>query len=595
MEANVVPGLVLRAEENVITRIQAPSETEALGLGGDCLSTADEVGGTCVRNTILRSYIGLTGQAAVRKRGEILGRDQAEREPYYVTRLIRAGIRITLDLNGILERLSLSLARVLRRVDDEESVEELLRKGEASLLSHREYVSKIDRYNAGIGITGGGDCAGIADCLAALRENLSPRIHMLGVRNAGKGLAVDPESFLDQLIVLDSKLLAKDLRSQSSAPFGGSRFKPLKKSAPADSRENALNNLRDFRFVYGTGGNGHMRVLSKIAAEFPEKVVVGACKSIDDDVTVNGEHVQCLGFNSAVKYYRTAIANVAANANAHGQINLVKVFGHHSGKLAFESARIDDHDFSGLDSETARKIQDCGQHVMIFVPERPVNLRAMVKVVIERYRKTGACVPVVAEGFMPPELKCELLRLYKNKYLKGLWKQKQFNPVTLPGWIETDGPSDPRQDLKKLLENQVLAAQFCQNAWGTDDGDFEMIPDMTDFLIEAIKVMGANEMGRCVDVKFITETHEGRGAAPSQYDQEMARKCGKKMAELVEAGVPGGYAVVYLAGMDPYQEEPKVKKLKNITNHNNLNNDKRYPQRILRSGGVYCEEVQAAA
>lgn len=207
----------------------------------------------------------------------------------------------------IVERLSTSGKRVLRdkvlfkltiaseagdevkgvsRLTDQDMVKGV-QDGRFEVKTQEEIIESLDRSKCGIGITGGGDCAGIADFLASLQKHLDPELTMLGIRNGGAGLIVPPEEFQDNLIIVEG-LAAKDFEGQSSTPFGSARVDPLK-MAP----ENTAANVGGYNFFYGTGGDDHMGVLGRIARKFPDMYVVGTFKSIDGDGTI-GSYVSSL-------------------------------------------------------------------------------------------------------------------------------------------------------------------------------------------------------------------------------------------------------------------------------------------------------------
>ena len=186
---------------------------------------------------------------------------------YYLIVEISEGIKEQVEgiteVHSIIERLSVNLKRVLRKLPfGDEHILHALEKKALIYRTREDMFEQIERGRAGIGITGGGDCAGIADCLSTMIEDLDRDMVMFGVRNAGKGLSVDSSDFEDQLVILD-RCLADDFKGQASTPFGSSRVDPLK-SAP----ENFAANLDGFRFFYGTGGNDHLGLLERISKEF---------------------------------------------------------------------------------------------------------------------------------------------------------------------------------------------------------------------------------------------------------------------------------------------------------------------------------------
>lgn len=501
---------------------------------------------------------------------------------------VNGEVRITMNIveviNGLVERLSAGGRRVLFEEDfDDELVREALEAGDYTCLTREQILDALARARnkTVLAITGGGDCAGIADFLASFSKYLREYV-MLGVKHAGKGLIVDPDEFDDHLVVVD-RLLAEDLGGQASTPFGSAREDALRKN-PA----NTLANIRGRRAFVGTGGNDHLGLLERIAREFPEMCVTGTFKSIDGDGWVDGRPAQMLGFDSAVRDYRQAVYSIAASAAAHEQITVVETFGRNCGRLPFEAARRDPKNFKKLGAEEQRKIIDFGDTVMILVPEKPVSLAAVAREAMRRKKEEGSCVVVVAEGFMPPELRSEMQRLSKNEVLRKRWQSGILKVDQIPGLIEIEGKDDPRNDLRFILQDPELAAQFAKTLWnGKLDsfGNGVKLSGIRKFIMAAIE-----KLGGASKVNEGLQNYQGRGATPSEYDRCMGRKIGKKMARLVRDGVTGGKAVVYLEGMNALEEDPVVVDLVGVSDKNNLANEDLYPNEVLRRGGVFWEE-----
>jgi 6-phosphofructokinase len=479
-----------------------------------------------------------------------------------------------------------------RRLTDRE-IRMGVNEGRFVIRTHEEILASIDRSLAGIGITGGGDCAGIADFISSLQKHLKPELCMLGVRNAGKGLKMPPEKFDRSLIVVDD-LAASDFEGQSSTPFGSAREDPFPKEFSKDKtkrqqqeleQENATANITPFGFFYGTGGNDHMGLLERIARRFPKKVVVGTFKSIDGDGWIAGRPAQMLGFHTAVREYQKAIWAVAQNAHTHSQWHVVETFGRGAGKLAYEAARRYPDNFDGLPNEEQRKIMQCRDSIMLLVPEKPTTLRSLARHAKEIKDREGNVVVVTSEGFMPPELKAEMDRLAKDMSLKARWLSGDLKVEDVSGLILPTDDGDPRGDLKNLLGDRELAAQFGKTVWESKldpHGNVEKLAGISKFVMAALE-----KLGGATKVNQILENYEARGATPSEYDRVMGEKIGKKMAQLVNEGVTGGKAVVYFEGQDALTEEPTVVDLVGVTAENNLNNQALYPIEILQHNGVF--------
>jgi len=221
-------------------------------------------------------------------------------------------------LRNIVQRPSSSLRRLITKDGiSTEDIEKGLQDKTLIKKSREEIIQSLDKTSCGIGLTGGGDCAGIADLLSSLGLNLDPKFTMLGIKNAGAGLVTEPEKFEDQLIIIDP-LLAKDFSGQSSTPLKSARINALK-----ESPENTKANISPYNFVYGTGGDDHLGLLAGIAETFPEKPVVGTFKSIDGDGCINGKPAQMLGFRTAMEKYQEDFWAIVQNAYTHDQTHVV--------------------------------------------------------------------------------------------------------------------------------------------------------------------------------------------------------------------------------------------------------------------------------
>ena len=313
----------------------------------------------------------------------------------------------------------------------------------------RKRLTKKSEQNCGIGLTGGGDCAGIADFLSALALGLKPGLKMFGVKNAGAGLSVSPEKFKDQLVLVDGSL-AKDFKGQSSTPLGSSRVNAVK-----DFPENVFANVEPYGFLYGTGGDDHLGMLAAISAKFPEKIVVGTFKSVDGDGCIGGKPAQMLGFRTAMERYRQDFWAIVQNGHTHGQVHVVEFFGRKSGKLTFESVRKYPKDFDNLPAEEKRKIKSFRESVMILVPEKPVSLKRVVDGAVRIMDAQGSVVIAVAEGFLPPELASEMKRLAADGGLRAKWLARELNPLKIPDLVRDKG-------LALVLRDPGIASHFAE-------------------------------------------------------------------------------------------------------------------------------------
>jgi 6-phosphofructokinase len=267
---------------------------------------------------------------------------------------------------------------------------------------------------------------------------------------------------------------------------------------------------------------------------------------------------------------------------------VVETFGRGAGKLAYEAASRHPGNFGELPVEEQRKVTEYHDAVMILVPEKPTTLRSVAEEAKSIKEREGSVVVVAAEGFMPPELKYEMDRLAKDEDLKRRWLAKELTVEDISSVIRVDEPNDPRGDLKRLLEDRELAAQFGKTVWESKldpHGNVEKLAGISKFIMAALeKLAGASKVNQ------LLENYEARGATPTEYDRVMGEKVGRKMAQLINDGVKGGKAVVYFEGMDAMKEEPVVVDLVGVTADNNLNNAGMYPAEILQENGVFWKD-----
>lgn len=325
----------------------------------------------------------------------------SDRQPYFVlpTNGGLEGADLSQILDGeVIERLSATRMSVLGAMGwDKDAVLRGLGDGSLSKFSQADLLRLLDRSKACLGITGGGDSAGISDCLASFSQNLRRDKVMLGVQNASDGLALFPHLFPNNLILVDA-LVRADMFGRGSTPFSSSRLNPF----DHDSKH-VLDNVSGFGAIYGTGGNGGLAMLERIAKSLPDKCVVGTFKSIDGDGLIDGRPAQMLGFNTAVRANRHVVFDIAQSAFAHRTVDVVEVFGRNFGRLAFESARNDTLAVADEGRDLQRKIEELGLIMLILIPEKPASMKDIAEEVVTRQDSFGSCVIVVAEGFMPTD------------------------------------------------------------------------------------------------------------------------------------------------------------------------------------------------
>lgn len=472
----------------------------------------------------------------------------------------------------IVERLTASLSGRLRRPDlTPEDIRSGIERQTYAVVGHRELVEKIRISDAILLISGGGDAAGISDCLRSVHEGLAGRVPVLGVRYAGDGLSVDPSEFLDELVVVDD-LLAASWNWRASTPLGSARINPLDDGRIAST----IENLKRVKLLCGTGGNGQLTLMKKLARYLP---TIGALKTIDGDARVNGVDVQALGFDSARTHAQRSIYAAAASASAHRQVQVTEIFGRHCGSLAFEAARPDPMNFHELQSSMKAKLIELGPTIMILVPERPTSFQNVVDEAKKRKQMYGSCLIVVAEAFVPPELRVEIDRLAGQEELKTAYLSGALDPRRVCGLVE-------HPQLRSILqEHEALALNFMKICWGETErdafGKLSKISGITRFVSGALKALGA-----ATKVNEAIENYALRGAEVVEYDHIAAEKLGRAMAQVITQGFEGAKVAVFPHGVDARCNEPQVWDLETVTSQNDLNNGQ-YNDEALRRGGVF--------
>lgn len=135
-----------------------------------------------------------------------------------------------------------------------------------------------------------------------------------------------------------------------------------------------------------TGGNGSMgaaRRLVEVAAErHPELRVVGIPNTVDNDVA-GTDHT--LGFASAARFYAMALRGVGEDNRAlPSPITVVEVIGRNVGWVTAATA-------------LARKSAAGSPH-LIYIPERPPEIREIAEAARASVERRGRCVIAVCEG-----------------------------------------------------------------------------------------------------------------------------------------------------------------------------------------------------
>lgn len=185
----------------------------------------------------------------------------------------------------------------------------------------------------------------------------------------------------------EPKSVLEAVAATPSSALGSVRRKPTTK----DCRR-IFEVLRDFdvRFFFYIGGNdsaetAHIINEHAMAADY-ELCCFHIPKTIDNDLLEN-DHTP--GFGSAAKFVAMALMGDNLDNRALPGVKIDVVMGRHAGFLTAASA-------------LARRYPDDGPH-LIYLPERPFNMKQFVADVRRVYKKLGRCVVAVSEGISDAE------------------------------------------------------------------------------------------------------------------------------------------------------------------------------------------------
>ncbi|MBI2815804.1 MAG: 6-phosphofructokinase [Acidobacteria bacterium] len=222
-------------------------------------------------------------------------------------------------------------------------------------------------------LTGGGDCPGLnAVIRAVVRRAIPLGYDMIGILEGWRG-------------ALENNMERLNLDKVSGIIYRGgtilrtSRTNPLKRpNGLSIIKENLQINGIDF--LVAIGGDDTQRVSDSL---FQDGVpVVGVPKTIDNDLQGTD---YCFGFDTAVSIATEAIDRLHSTAEAHNRVMVVEVMGRDTGWIAVASGMA-----GGAD--------------MILIPERPVDLHEVCRVLRKRHgRGKYFSIVVVAEGVKLPE------------------------------------------------------------------------------------------------------------------------------------------------------------------------------------------------
>jgi 6-phosphofructokinase 1 len=192
-----------------------------------------------------------------------------------------------------------------------------------------------------------------------------------------------------------------DLAAESQQAIRGLRFTPgaalgtcrLKLKKPAEfERALAVFKAHNIRYFFFVGGPEAMDTAAKLAALAKEQAydlrVIGVPKTTDNDLA-NTDHSP--GYGSAIKYIGTTVRELATDADAMGQndlVTIVEVMGRNAGWMAAGA------------SLAKRKDQPNDPPHIVLVPEVAFDSAKFVEDIKRVLKRERHCVVVAGEGLV---------------------------------------------------------------------------------------------------------------------------------------------------------------------------------------------------
>ncbi|MCD6254225.1 MAG: ATP-dependent 6-phosphofructokinase [Thermotogae bacterium] len=221
-------------------------------------------------------------------------------------------------------------------------------------------------------LTGGGDCPGLNAVIRGIVKKAPKDVEILGFMYGWKGLLTEEYTPLTDDDVEGIHILGGTI-------LGTSRTNPLKSE---DTKKKVVETYKklDLDALIAIGGDDTLSVAAVYSAM--KLNVIGVPKTIDNDVS-NTDYT--FGFHTAVNVGADAIDRLHSTAKSHRRIIFVELMGREAGWITLEA---------GLAA---------GAH-LVLIPEYPLTLEEIERILKKRMEKKHYAVVAVAEGFKPTEL-----------------------------------------------------------------------------------------------------------------------------------------------------------------------------------------------
>eukprot|EP01012_Entosiphon_sulcatum_P030815 TRINITY_DN3824_c0_g1_i1.p1 TRINITY_DN3824_c0_g1~~TRINITY_DN3824_c0_g1_i1.p1 ORF type:complete len:500 (+),score=93.65 TRINITY_DN3824_c0_g1_i1:46-1500(+) len=229
----------------------------------------------------------------------------------------------------------------------------------------------------------GGLCPGVNDVIkhvVTIAMDVYGVQRCIGFRYGYRGLCDEGLADKEEPFFELNPAVVKDINRRGGSFLGSSRGHSPDKHVPE-----MIKNLQQLgvNILIAIGGDGTLRGALCLHQEIQRRglgiAVVGIPKTIDNDVCFIQK---TFGFESAVSQAVTALEAARAEAlSALYGVGIVKLMGRHSGFITAQAV-----------------ISQGGAHIVL-IPENPIPLETVIRLVDKRFENRKYCVIVVAEGF----------------------------------------------------------------------------------------------------------------------------------------------------------------------------------------------------